>query len=315
MRYVFLLIVCTIFYSCFGSNKDAAALPANVERRYTMPLPFSSHRESDNTFYDVKDLSALLSYLDDTSIKSLRLYRGTYTDLSPLAILTELEELSIVANDNLIDLSPLRSLTSLKSLQLLNDNFAESLEPLSALVNLRYLKLWHRDRDYRELLPLQQLETLKLSNLLPTQNLDLTYIAQLYSLKELDISVSFRNMLVNIDRLGDLVNLEQLTLLGVDPMDISWMANLQNLQELTLRSTTIDDISPLAELPNLVSVNLEYVTVQDIAPLLESGSIKSIHQHFGQFYSDRDKDYQLMKELSPQFEERGIDHSYYFDDR
>ena len=279
-----------------------------------MPLPFSSHRERDNTFYHVKDLSALLSYLDDTSIRSLRLYGGTYTDLSPLAILTELEELSIVANYNPLDLSPLRALINLKSFQLLNsinNNFVESLEPLSSLVNLRHLELWHKDRDYRELLPLQQLETLKLENGY-LQEFDFTYIAQLYSLKELNIIPGAEN-LVNIDRLGDLVNLERLSIFESDTKDISWMATLQNLQELALRNTTVDDISPLAELPNLVSISLISVTVQDLTSLLESRSIKKIYHSFEE-YENFDK-HGHLPELWHKFRERGIEYACYFSDR
>jgi len=276
-----------------------------------MPLPFSRHW-ANGTFVDVNDLSSLLAYIDDTSIRSLKLYSGTYTDLSPLAILTEIEELEIGGNYNLIDISPLRSLTSLKSLQLLNNNFAESLAPLSALVNLRYLELWHRDRDYRELLPLQQLETLKLANGY-LQEFDLTYIAQLYSLKELDITFQAENP-VNIDRLGDLVNLERLSIFGSNTtMDISWMANLKNLQGLRLHKTTVDDISPLAELPNLVSIGLYSVTVRDFTPLLESKSIKVITHRFEE-YEDSDKHHHLS-ELFAQFKERGIEYHLLFSDR
>jgi len=201
MRYVFLLIACTIFYSCFGSKQDLAALPATndesvstnspenttAESRNTMPLPFR-WQAADGTFVHVNDLSSLLAYIDDTSIRSLKLYRGTFTDLSSLVILTELEELEIGGNGYLIDISALRALTNLKSLQLLNSSrtFTASLEPLSSLVNLRRLELWHSGSYYRELLPLQQLETLKLSNG-DFQEFDFSYIAQLYSLKELDI--------------------------------------------------------------------------------------------------------------------------------
>jgi len=119
--------------------------------------------------------------------------------------------------------------------------------------------------------------------------------------------------LMNIDRLGDLVNLKRLSILRRDIRDISWMANLQNLQELSLHKTTVDDISPLAELPNLVSVGLYSVTVRDLTPLLESKSIKIIYQSFEEYY-DSDKHGHLL-ELGRQFSERGIEYSRGYSDR
>ena len=55
MRYVFLLIVCTIFYSCFGSNKDVAALPANDDKAVTATLPSASVEAVVTRFTPLQD--------------------------------------------------------------------------------------------------------------------------------------------------------------------------------------------------------------------------------------------------------------------
>jgi hypothetical protein len=260
-------------------------------------------RYSNGVYYDMNDLTYFLA---DTSIKSLDLYSGTYYDLSPLAELRDLEELSIEANGYITDISPIGSLVNLKRLTLFNlHNMITigNINALSSLVNLKYLKLLYKDSYYKELLPMIRLEVLKLENYFP-QELNVTYIAQLRSLKELEINLGSPD-LINIDELRNLVNLERLTIDSPINIDLSWLPHLQKLTGLELRRCTVNDISPLLELPNLVEVTMDYTEVRDITPLLESKSIKIIS---GPIVENDDGFYDL-------FWERGIEYYPHISDR
>jgi Leucine-rich repeat (LRR) protein len=187
----------------------------------------------------------------------------------------------------------------------------EGLEALSSLVNLRHLNIFHKDRYYRELLPLQKLEVLILHQDIHAY-LDVSYIAQLHSLKELEISSGFmiRESIENTEQLKNLVNLEELKIGGVVDLDISWMTHLQKLKRLSFVGCTINDVSPLLELPNLISVDFYLTPVTDITPLLESKSIKRIDR----LHVEED-DVPSRSELFHLFRERGIEFFPFYSDR
>jgi Leucine-rich repeat (LRR) protein len=309
---------------------------AAVENTGQKPEPFS--RFWYDNYYGVSDLSDLLDYINDASIKTLMLRDCTFTDLSPLSRLPELETLSILDNPHISDLSPLSSLENLKILLLDELPHIESIAPLSTLVNLRYLRLEYSDVYFRELVPLQNLEKLYLGSY--GEIVDFTYISQLQSLKRFSISPiypfsithfnastysnTFKEM-QNVEKLGDLINLESLgvsTPMIEDTMpeffprnfDISWIIALQKLREFSLNHSSIDDISPLAELPNLAEVDLYQTRVKDITPLLKSKSIKKIWRPITANSETDDPDYPstIITNLYRQFEERGIDFSIFF---
>jgi hypothetical protein len=282
-----LLAIAIFLGSCVNEKNKPNSISVNPKEEISQ----NSITETDNTdntnkytfefyndtYYDMNDLTYFLA---DTSVKSLRFYGGTFSDLSPLAELRDLEELSLEANRYITDISPIGSLVNLKKLTLLNYSEEKSIEPLSSLVNLKSLELWYNDEFYKELLPLQQLEILKLGNSIP-QGVDVNYIAQLRTLKELAIQAPpypySESNIINIDRLKNLVNLEKLSISYLGGINFSWITSLQKLKELRLFYCTVDDVSPLLKLPNLIEVNLPYTKVRDITPLLESKSIKEIH--------------------------------------
>jgi Leucine-rich repeat (LRR) protein len=316
MKYVFSFLFFVIICSCSIPKKDIqppaeyalSSIPrtiietdhenASVEDDTTQYYSYSYNRDYDVIYYDASDLTFLLV---DKSIRALSLYGGTYQDLSPLSMLQELEELSIMSNDYIINISPIASLINLKKLRLISNVMIESIAPISALTNLRHLEIFHDDGYYEELIPLQQLEYLLLMGY---NRLDTSYIAQLHSLKELYIDCG---PITNIELLKNLVNLEKL-FINSGGFDISWITHLQNLKELELRVNRIDDISPLLELPNLVDVSLYKTVVRDIRPLSESRSIKRI-TGFVLESSTGELD------LNSVFWERGIEYIPYFSDR
>jgi Leucine-rich repeat (LRR) protein len=311
-------LIVLILGSCY-TKKDTEGLPSSHVEETPLAISETALEKAtdDNnanqykfeyangTYYDMNDLTYFLS---DTSIKSLRLYGGTFTDLSPLAELTELEELGILGNRYITDISPIGPLVNLKKLTLFNSGYGGSIKALSSLVNLENLVLRHNDRYYRELVPLQRLEVLNLTNAI-MKELDVSYIAQIPSLKDLTITGGGDpEGILNIERLKNLVNLERLSISSNNNLDISWITHLQKLRELEMQGCTIGDIRPLLELPNLVSVRLYRMEVKDITPLLESRSIKDIDGLIV-------KDGRYEGELIRLFRERGIQFIPYYSDR
>jgi Leucine-rich repeat (LRR) protein len=312
MKWIYTFLIIVSICSCLAHKKAVEILPSShVE---DTPLILSetdsenvldkddntsqyTFRYSNGTYWDMNDLTY---FLNDTSIKSLDLFNGTFHNLNPLAELKELEELSIKGNDYITDISPIGSLINLKKLSLSNNCREESIVPISALTNLLHLELFYNDRYFKELVPLQQLEYLMLRGY---EKLDASYIGQLYSLKELYIDCG---PIINIELLKNLTNLEKFYI-DSDGLDISWITHLQKLRELELRVNRINDISPLLELPNLVDVSLHKTVVRDIRPLSESKSIKRIT---GFVLEDNTMNIDIFL-----FIERGIEFTPYFSDR
>jgi hypothetical protein len=275
---------------------DPKTAPVYITDEEKKPSQYT-FRFSNGTYWDMNDLTY---FLNDTSIKSLRLYGGTFSDLSPLAELKELEELEIISNYNFTDITPLASLVNLKIL-ILDLNMVDNIAPISSLTNLTHLYLSYNGRFNDELVPLQKLEHFSLS-VASLREWDGSYIAHLYSLTSLYIAA---NPISNIEMLQNLVNLEKLDI-NFSDLDISWITPLQKIKKLILRGERIDDLSPLLELPNLVDIDLYETVVKDIRPLAESRSIKSITG----FVMEKESD-----DIYSLFEERGILFSPFFSDR
>jgi hypothetical protein len=112
-------------------------------------------------------------------LKSLTLENCRLVDLSALAVLTELESLSLERNLELGDLGPLASLTKLRVLNLSAVQKMESLRPLSGLIRLEHLvlSLCSSLEDLSPLAELAELQSLALwecplvSDLRPLANL------------------------------------------------------------------------------------------------------------------------------------------------
>ena len=247
---------------------------------------------------------------------------GEFSNIAFLADMPDLETVSLDRNDLLTDISPLSGLTKLRNLCINKCPNIRSIESLSLLTNLKTLDLEHNiNYDYRALVPLRQLEKLIIYNdLKEDTEIDLSYIGQLHSLKELDfiviilssnikIDMSYPSIkIMNINALQNLVNLEKLIITGGGNLDISWISNLRNLTELDLECT-INDISPLATLSNLVKVDLTYSTIKDITPLLNSNSIKYIR-----VWAD-DVEAGISDDLRSRFYQKNIDLDTFRDTR
>jgi hypothetical protein len=317
MKYTIVVLIVVTLCACFSSKKNvpnyaeqlstkALPVPAEAdmlapvttdEPKVEKPQPFS-RIISNGTYYDVTDLFDLFDYIGDTSLKSLRINNGIFSDLSPLAALTELEDLRIAYTRNVVDISPLSSLANLRKLELfeLSPSF-QDITPLSSLSNLRYLRTSGPfDCNFRGFASLPQLEVLSIGH----SCIDVSHIARLTTLRELYLEGYGK--IVNIEHLQNLKNLKGLSIYGEENgnLDLSWIPALQELEYLHMPRQIIADISPLALLPRLVEINLYLARVENIEVLLESKSIKEVSNF--RALDDGELEYRL----SLQFWERGI---------
>jgi Leucine-rich repeat (LRR) protein len=287
--YLFITVAISGICSCIESNRDVRPILSENENPVLSSMPFNEGAvEADRktvtprfirgrtyTFYNLENLSCLADY---TSVQSLDLTLGSYTDIGPLSMFQCLEELEIFNNYNITDISPLGTLTNLKKLTFIGCPNIQSIECLSSLADLKYLRLSYTDQYFKELVALQQLEILDLdAGALP--ELDVSFIAQLISLKELYLEAVYRDgVKTNIEELKNLVNLERLSISTTLPESVylSWITDLKKLEFFEVVNNTLDDVSPLLKIPNLVEVSFYCSKVNDLSPLLESKTIKTI---------------------------------------
>jgi hypothetical protein len=173
------------------------------------------------------------------------------TDISPLAGLTNLTDLTLMGN-HILDISPLAELTNLTRLAL-NYNRISDLTPLAGLANLTNLLL--EGNPISDLSPLTNLTNLEWLALCGFINFSLEPIENLTSLMFLEIRSRQLND-SNIASLAGLTNLQSLNLSHNRISDITPLASLENLRFLDLRDNQISDISHLANLDNLSSLHL-----------------------------------------------------------
>jgi Leucine-rich repeat (LRR) protein len=323
IKYILFLLVIFSIFSCAKNKSDTQ--PAEIQNSFSEKHPDvqnnftetdSTNNKNPYTFrYFPEDDS--YSWLNDLSyfpsekplVKSVALPVGEFSDLSPLILLPNLEELDIRLNDNIHDITPLASLVNLKKLTLIMCHNIESIKPISSLVNLKYLDLDFNDTYYKELAALQNLEYLSLSTSVDgTEEIDAVNIAKLSLLRELDITVGFPphylGRIRNINLLGNLVNLEVLLLYNVAP-DISWVTGLKKLKKFGIREGYVEDLKPLLELSCLEEVYLAFSEIKDISVLLESKTIKKVTGPRVQWGDD----------LIERFAKKGIEYKESYSDR
>jgi Leucine-rich repeat (LRR) protein len=198
-------------------------------------------------YNQISDLSPLAGL---TNLQELYLHNNQVSDLSPLAGLTNLQELSLYWNQ-INDLSPLAGLTNLQELSLFC-NQINDLSPLAGLTNLRLMDL--EGNQISDISPLAGLTNLWYLDLGYNQISDISPLAGLTNLWYLDLVY---NQISDISPLAGMTYLGVLYLYSNQINDLSPLAGLANLQELYLDSNQISDLSPLAGLTNLQELRLD----------------------------------------------------------
>ena len=200
--------------------------------------------------YDMVDVSPLAAL---TNLEELWLSDNQIVDVSPLAALTNLEEVDLSANQ-IVDVSPLAALTNMEELDL-NDNQVIDVGPLAALTNLYYLGLARN----------------RIADVSP-----LSVMTNLYGL------YLHHNQIVDVSPLAALPNLTRLFLWDNQVVDVSPLSTLTNLRSLRMHSNRIVDVSPLATLTNLVVLDLGYNPTVDVSALAALTNLNELYLHHNQ---------------------------------
>lgn len=185
-----------------------------------------------------------LQYASNLSILSVADF-GTnngISDLSPLANLTQLQQLDLDDN-NITDVSPLAKLTSLQELHL-NSNKISDISVLSGLHNLTNLEVGYN--SITDLTPLSGLHLL--SKLTISGNAALSNLNSLASLTNLQsLRAAYLPALTNITGIKNAVQLSYLELENDNLTDVAALQNISSLTTVKLDSNHISDLSPLSK--------------------------------------------------------------------
>ena len=211
----------------------------------------ASRDQKDELDFPISDITGLEHA---TQLEELRLWQHQeIRDISPLAGLTQLKNLSLSEND-VSDISPLAGLTQLRDLHL-GGNQIRDISPLAGLTQLWNLALYRNQiRDISPLAGLKQLSILRLAN---NQIRDISPLAGLTQLRDLGFLGLGDNQISDISPLAGLTQLEKLDLVNNRILDVTPLAGLVNLEKLALAGNPIRDASPLANLARLVEVDIE----------------------------------------------------------
>ena len=213
-------------------------------------LHIRGSREPAGTFSDLSALAGL------TNLEDLYLYLDGVSDLNGLSGMSGLKSLVLTGNMEIADLSPLAGLTKLQSLEvpLGGENVGVDLSPLAGLTDLRTLRTGSNVTD---LTPLSGLTGLR--------ELDLTYGG--YSARD---SKEYRSL----EPLSSLTGLTSLTIRNLWVSDLSPLSGLTKLRSLTIyNGASIEDLSPLAGLTGLKSL-----TIRGARHELDSSAVSQVSQ-------------------------------------
>ncbi|HGF7263432.1 TPA: leucine-rich repeat domain-containing protein, partial [Enterococcus faecium] len=178
-----------------------------------------------------------------TNLTRLDLNGNQYSDITPIANLTNLKTLGIANNKSLSDISSLKNLTQLVNLYADYSNISD----ISVLSNMPNLEVLHI--PFNPITSLNGLENCtKLTglDLNGTQYSDITPIANLTNLKTLGIANN--KSLSDISSLKNLTQLVNLYADNCNISDISVLANMTNLKALHITGNPIKNYDVLKDL-------------------------------------------------------------------
>ena len=213
-------------------------------------LHIRGSREPAGTFSDLSALAGLIN------LEDLYLYLDGVSDLNGLSGMSGLKSLVLTGNMEIADLSPLAGLTKLQSLEvpLGGENVGVDLSPLAGLADLRTLRTGSNVTDLSPL-----------SGLTGLRELDLTYGG--YSARD---SKEYRSL----EPLSSLTGLTSLTIRNLWVSDLSPLSGLTKLRSLTIyNGASIEDLSPLAGLTGLKSL-----TIRGARHELDSSAVSQVSQ-------------------------------------
>ena len=205
------------------------------------------------------------------NLETLLLDFQILNDISQIKELKGLKKLSLgnAVYGRVVDLSPISELTNLTYLDL-SKNSISDLSFINNLTNVTHLDL-HSNMSHKidisQIQSLENLETLRLSNL---NNESSKYLSKFTKLKELVMSGC---NIEDISMLENLTHMEKLDLQSNNIENISALSNMVNLKSLNLGSNKIVNISTLSNMVNLETLNIEKNKILDLSPLKDLNKI------------------------------------------
>src|SRR5438552_1614668 len=185
---------------------------------------------------------------------------GKVTDLSPLARLTKLEDISVMRNP-IASLEPLGKLPKLTQIYMSLIPVELDLTPLASAPKLDYLDIEHD--SIKSLAPLGSVTTLRTIKFRNGQLADPSGVAELHSVEDLDATAVFSDAAP----LAGLSNLKRLRI-GQKPLNnFSSLKGLVNLALLDVSGTGITDLGPVANMPKLIDIYAQQNNITDPSPL------------------------------------------------
>jgi putative cell wall-binding protein len=186
------------------------------------------------------------------------------TNLSPLAGLEKMGQLSLMQNTGLTNILPLAGLTSMQDLFLCQTN-VEDISMLSSLTELTTLGC--SDTKVSDLSVLTNFPDIQRLRLGSERLSDLTPLADLGKMTELLIINS--PLLNDLSPLAGLSQIQRLAIVGTLVSDITSLSGLLDLWFLVLESNRIEDISGLKNMKRLEVLTLGNNEIKDIGTLLD----------------------------------------------
>lgn len=184
-------------------------------------------------------------------------------NISPLADLTALQNLTLDFNWGISDISPISLLADMRTLSLYMTN-VNDLSALSGMTQLTSFK--HKGKQIADISPLSHMPHMEVLTLWLSDTVtDLSPLSAMQNMKSLYIGTA--RGISDISALLHMFQLDGLTIRIADISDISLFAQLNTLTKLNLQFNRISDISALAALNNLASLTIEYNHVHDISVL------------------------------------------------
>lgn len=212
---------------------------------------------------------------------------GCEVDLSPLAVLPDLRDLSLrLRGSRAGQMQTLAQLQGLTALHLHTED-KRCLDLVPALSGLERFSCYQANRDFMDegLKCLRRLEYLELYGAVELG--DLNGIGSLRRLRELRLDLSevdqSRASELDLSPLANLVDLEALVLTAYmgwnSPIeDISPLRYLEKLRRLELgQASRLEDLRPLRELKQIKQLELSYCdALRDLSPLAEMRGLESL---------------------------------------
>ena len=269
-----------------------AAMPTAGTAGVDIPSPWNMHGSAGITDEILAEMVASGEIPRDA--KMLFLAKNNITDITPLAMLTELEWLDLDCNQ-ITDVTPLQSLTKLRELRLgswggnksQSCNQVSDITPLFGLVNLESLDITNNPVslsqyfDFMDAVPNCRVHFGSYAANhgyynLTNEQLKLMIANGTISKDTTDLSL-YSGDITDLSPLTELPNLKTLYLFCPNISNISSLAEVKSLQNLIIGRSNEIDISPLAELPNLQQLEFFETTVTDISPLETMTSLVSFY--------------------------------------